>query len=209
MTVQAFGAKLVRLEETTSTNDVAKQYAADGAEEGIVVVAKVQTKGRGRQGRVWIAAPGQSLLLSVVLRPPWDDSTTAWLGVLAGVAVAETARELGLQGVALKWPNDVLVHGRKLAGVLVEPRISGGRIEFSVIGVGMNVLQEETDWPPELRGQATSFAREGVNVSVDAVQQALLKRLHLAYVTVLSAGLDPVMSSWRSWTGSERLPTLT
>lgn len=209
MTIPPLGVRTIRLDETTSTNDVAKQHAADGAEEGLVVVANSQTKGRGRQGRVWVASTGQSLLLSVVLRPPWEDSNAAWLGVLAGVAVAETARGLGLQGVSLKWPNDVLVHGRKLAGVLVEPRIAGGRIEFAVIGVGMNVLQEDVDWPPELRDLATSFAREGLQVSVDDVQEALLKRLHLAYVTVLADGLDPVMSSWRSWTGSDRLPTIT
>lgn len=146
---------------TGSTNDDAKHGAKAGAPHGATWVAEVQTSGRGRQGRAWHAARGESLLFSVVLRIPCPPSRVPPLALVAGLAVRDAvARVLPDASAArVKWPNDVLVHGKKLAGVLVESAVSGSRVESIVVGVGVNV--HARDLPPEIASVATSLALEG------------------------------------------------
>jgi BirA family biotin operon repressor/biotin-[acetyl-CoA-carboxylase] ligase len=139
-----------------STNTVATAAAADGATEGLLVLAGEQTAGRGRQGRSWVAPAGSSLLFSLVVRPVTPAATHQLLPLLSGLVLAETvARHLPDAEVALKWPNDLLVNGRKAAGILVEG--TGGA---AVIGVGVNVDWRGVQRPPEL-AEATSLAEEG------------------------------------------------
>ncbi len=141
-----------------STNDEALRRAAEGAPEGLVVAARTQTAGRGRQGRLWRDVPGRSLLFSLLLRP--DPPVASWpLWALAMAAsVAEAGRAATGAPLRVKWPNDVVCDGRKLCGVLAESRGAGdGRPGPLVIGTGINVVQEEGDFPPELRGSATSL----------------------------------------------------
>lgn len=145
----------------------AAELAAGGAPEGATVVADVQTAGRGRLDRTWAAPPGTSLLLTVVLRPALP-AGTAWLAAAAaGVALVDAVRELlarpsgsaGVtQAVGLKWPNDLVVGGRKAAGLLAEARVGGGRLEWVLLGIGVNVGQGPDGFPPELAGRATSLA---------------------------------------------------
>jgi BirA family biotin operon repressor/biotin-[acetyl-CoA-carboxylase] ligase len=142
-----------------STNRLAMDRAEAGAGRGLLVVADRQTAGRGRRGRSWSAEAGESLLLSVVVRPPSSVDRWEWLPLAAAVAVAravrETVRTAPAPRIRVKWPNDVLVEGLKVAGILVERRSANGGPGSAVVGVGLNVNQER--FPAELAGSATSL----------------------------------------------------
>ena len=159
----SLGSPHAHLRETDSTNSRARELAAAGAPHGTLVTAGAQTAGRGRQGRSWVAPAGSALLLSLVLRE-WDPL----LSLRAGLAVADVAGP----GARVKWPNDVLVDGLKVAGVLVEGRPQEG---WAVLGIGVNVV--EVDWPEELRGRAGSLGRSVDEIS--PVRVALLAALEL------------------------------
>jgi BirA family biotin operon repressor/biotin-[acetyl-CoA-carboxylase] ligase len=135
------------LRQTASTNLLARALAGQGAPHGTLVTATEQTAGRGRQGRSWVAPPGRALLLSLIVRPPGR-----LLSLAAGVAVAEVAGP----EAQIKWPNDVLLDGRKVAGVLVEARPQDG---WAVLGIGLNVAVAVEDLPPELHGFAGTLGR--------------------------------------------------
>lgn len=142
-----------------STNDVARRLADRGAPGGTVVLTAEQRAGRGRRGREWIGAPGQSLLLSVILRPPEADAVSV-LPLRLGLAVARAIEDTAGLEVGIKWPNDLIAAGRKLGGVLCEGAMEGGRTLFVIAGIGVNVLQRDNDWPAHLHGHATSIATE-------------------------------------------------
>jgi len=154
----AIGSPLEVLDETSSTNDVAKRAAKLGAPHGAVWVADAQTAGRGRQGRAWTAARGEALLVSVLLRPTCAASRLPPVSLVCGLAARDAVARAVAPGVdvRLKWPNDVLVDGRKVAGVLVEAMVAGSRVEGLIVGVGVNVHTRA--FPPELARIATSIA---------------------------------------------------
>jgi BirA family transcriptional regulator, biotin operon repressor / biotin---[acetyl-CoA-carboxylase] ligase len=141
------GRPRLHLRATSSTNDRARALAAAGAPHGTLVTATEQTAGRGRQGRTWAAPPGRALLCSLLLRD-YDPL----LPLRAGLAVADLAGDAAL----VKWPNDVLLDGRKLAGILVEARPQDG---WAVLGIGVNVAVDLADLPPEVRERAATLGR--------------------------------------------------
>ncbi|HTE63919.1 MAG TPA: biotin--[acetyl-CoA-carboxylase] ligase [Solirubrobacteraceae bacterium] len=163
----ALGRPRLHLRETPSTNDRARALAAGGAPHGALVTAGMQTAGRGRQGRTWAAPPGQALLLSLLLRD-YDPL----LPLRAGLAVADLAGEQAL----VKWPNDVLVGGRKLAGILVEARPEEG---WAVLGIGVNVAVDLAALPPEVRDRAATLGRSPVELesTLSELLVALERRL--------------------------------
>jgi BirA family biotin operon repressor/biotin-[acetyl-CoA-carboxylase] ligase len=167
------------LRATTSTNDRARELAAAGAPHGTIVTAGVQTAGRGRQGRTWTAPPGSSLLLSLILR-----SFDGLLPLRAGLAVAELAGP----AARVKWPNDVLIDGRKVAGILAEGRPQEG---WAVLGIGLNAALRLDDLPPDLRANAATLGR--APGELDAVLAELLDRL----ATWLTAPVDEVLRALR------------
>ncbi len=176
------GSPRVHHRLTDSTNERAKRLAAAGAPHGTLVTADEQSAGRGRQGRVWTAPPRSAVLMSLVLRE-LDER----LPLAAAVGVCEA---LPLPA-GIKWPNDVWIGGKKAAGILVEGRPQEG---WAVLGIGLNVLVERDDFPPELRETATSLLIEGTTASVDGVLTAVVERLgHW-----LSAPPDAVLDAWRS-----------
>lgn len=146
-----FGRPHVHHEQTDSTNERARELAIEGAEAGTVVTASSQTAGRGRQGRRWTAPPDQALLYSAILRPL--DLRHLLLPLAVPVAVSEACEKLAGVECEIKWPNDVWVDERKLAGVLIEARPP----EWAVIGIGVNVAIADEDFPDDLRWPATSL----------------------------------------------------
>ena len=180
---------------TDSTNERAKALAAAGAAHGTLVTADEQSAGRGRQGRVWTAAPGSAVLMSGVLR-----ELDELLPIAAAVAVAGA---LPLEA-AIKWPNDVWVDGRKIAGILVEGRPQEG---WAVLGVGLNVTTDS--FPPDLADTATSLRLAGLNTNPAQVLADLLASL----TRWLDAPPDAVLAAWRErdalkgkgvrWSGGE------
>ena len=190
------GQPLIELDEVTSTNDVLRGMAEQGAMEGTAVVAQTQTHGRGRQHRPWHSPPGLGLYLSVLLRPPWAASESGALALLAGVAVAQALKQLGLPDVKLKWPNDVLAGGKKICGVLIEPVLKGDHIEFAVVGIGVNVQHGVADFPPELQATATSCLLAGVDCTLQQARTAVLAAMETRYRQALQAGPNLLYAEW-------------
>ena len=154
-----WGRSLTVLESTESTMDDASDAARSGAPDGHVVVADRQTRGRGAHGRTWASPPGSDLYFSVVARPNVEPSSTALVTLATGLGVRDAAAAwLPDRRVAVKWPNDIWVGRRKCAGILVESRMLGSKIEAVIIGVGLNV--NRTKWPSELQDIATSLRAE-------------------------------------------------
>jgi BirA family biotin operon repressor/biotin-[acetyl-CoA-carboxylase] ligase len=189
------GLATIALDRVGSTNDEVWRLLADGAPDGVTVVADAQSRGRGRAGRTWAHAPGLGLALSVGLRLPGPAAHAGALPLAAGLAVAES---LAARGVAtrLKWPNDVLVDGRKLAGVLCElRRLPDGR-DSVVVGVGVNVRQRAEDFPPELRASAISLAQAGCDAAVEDVAAEFLAALERRADQLLGGDRAGVLAAW-------------
>jgi BirA family biotin operon repressor/biotin-[acetyl-CoA-carboxylase] ligase len=143
-----------------STNDVASSLAGEGAPEGTTVVAEEQTGGKGRRGRRWHSPEGLGLWFSFILRPDLPARRSACLSLVAAASVASLLRtSCGVNG-SVKWPNDVVVGPRKICGILTESEFAGDRVDFVVVGVGLNVLQRPADFPRDLRDAATSIRIE-------------------------------------------------
>lgn len=187
------GCHLVELDECGSTNDEAARLARAGARHGTVVIAAAQRAGRGRDGRVWASPPGLGLYLSAVLRPPLPLALVPPMTLAIGVGVCEAAREAGADA-RLKWPNDVLVDGKKLAGVLVEAQSQGSRLESVVVGIGVNVGGE---LPPELAARATTLAAAaGRPLDRMRFARALLGHVERWIDRYIASGLPAVIAAW-------------
>ena len=159
-----------------STNRYLLDEARGGAPDGVVAVADHQSAGRGRLGRVWEAAPGSSLLVSVLLRPALSPERLGLCSTAAGLALADAVREVAGVEAGLKWPNDLVVRDRKLAGLLAEAELAGGTVRAVVVGAGCNL--DRTAVPPDLAEGATSVEAEaGHPVDRDAVLGAFLDSL--------------------------------
>jgi BirA family biotin operon repressor/biotin-[acetyl-CoA-carboxylase] ligase len=192
------GRRIHSFAELSSTNDEAHRLADAGALHGEVVIAEVQTAGRGRRGRRWVAPQGKALTLSVVLRPSLPPERAPEITLVAAVAVAESARELGAGAARIKWPNDVECKGRKLAGVLTELRAEPDRIRHAVLGIGFNVSMEMHDFPEELRSAATSLLVEsGEQSPRPLVCARLLEHLEEWLSLHETEGFAPVRDRWR------------
>ena len=174
------GRPRLHLRETGSTNDRARALAVAGAPHGTLVTTGLQTAGRGRQGRTWTTPAGRALLMSLVLRAP-----DRMLPLAAAVAVAETAGP----EAAIKWPNDVLLDGRKVAGILAEARPQDG---WAVLGMGINVALRPDDFPEELRASAGSLGLEPRDV------EAFLERLLATLERTLALEPAALLDAWRA-----------
>jgi BirA family biotin operon repressor/biotin-[acetyl-CoA-carboxylase] ligase len=199
------GRNLAYFPAVPSTNDIARRLAQDGAPEGTVVVADHQTAGRGRMGRRWCAPPGAGLLLSLLFRPQLAPHQVQRLTMVCSLAVLDAvAAETGLS-LDLKWPNDVVAGGAKVAGLLSEvalPAGAGGRVEYAVVGIGLNANLDPAELPADLIMPATSLsALAGRRVARLPLLVALLAAVEARYLA-LRAGRSP----HREWAG--RLTTL-
>jgi BirA family biotin operon repressor/biotin-[acetyl-CoA-carboxylase] ligase len=181
-----------------STNSMAYQLALQGAEEGEIVVAESQKKGRGRLGRKWFSPPLTNLYLSIILRPEIPPQQASLMTLMAAVATADAIHKFsGLQPM-IKWPNDILLKNRKVAGLLNEIHSEMDRIHFVVLGIGVNLNMDEKMFSKEIRSLATSLKREmGQSVSRKAFLQTLLEELEIWYETFLKEGAPPILQAWR------------
>jgi BirA family transcriptional regulator, biotin operon repressor / biotin---[acetyl-CoA-carboxylase] ligase len=193
--VSGLGRPRLHLRETGSTSDRARALAMAGAPHGTLVTAGLQTAGRGRQGRTWVAPAGRALLLSLVVRSP-----PPLLPLRAGLAVADLAGP----GARVKWPNDVLLDGRKVGGVLVEGRPQEG---WAVVGIGVNVALDPTELPPEVRDVAGTLGRapDELEAALGELLAALERRLAEPDDAVLSAlaARDALLGARLAWAGGE------
>ena len=187
------------LDSTDSTQRDVQRLAAAGAPEGTVVTARHQRAGRGRRGHEWWDAPGQSLLASVLLRPPAPPAAVPQLSLVAGLAVAEALESLGVTA-RIRWPNDLLVDDRKVCGILAEAssevsRDGVGRLHHVILGIGINL--DQTEFPAPLAGRATSLRLvTGRAQDRDAVLAAVLAQLERCYTTWRTGGFAALRAAW-------------
>jgi BirA family biotin operon repressor/biotin-[acetyl-CoA-carboxylase] ligase len=192
------GQRVVYFPRLSSTMDAARREAKNGTAAGTVILAGEQTEGRGRVGRVWLA-PGGNIALSVVLRP--EVSGLPYLIMVAALSVAGAIEAAAGIKTQIKWPNDVLVKGKKVCGILVESEVKGGRVDYAVIGIGINVALDTSE-APSIQDTATSLnAEAGREVPRTDVVRRLLAEMERLYLVLPDGGA--IYRAWR-----ERLITL-
>ena len=193
------GKDIVFFEEVDSTNHVAKQLAREGAASGTVVVAAAQGKGRGRLERPFFSPGGKGIWSSVILRPHILPQEAPKCTLLAAVAVAMAMKRFGLRA-EIKWPNDILHEGKKLTGILTEMSAELDRINYIVIGTGINVNIEEEEFPEDLRDKATSLSvMKGEKLPRVAFFQAVLEALDELCTILDEEGFSPIVARWREY----------
>lgn len=185
--------RLLSFPTLDSTNEEARRRAQAGAPEGTAIVAETQTAGRGRMGRTWDSPPG-NLHCSLLLRPGCWPEAAANLSFAAALAVRDAVAGMlsPANELRFKWPNDVLLDGRKLAGILLESEISGGALQWLVVGVGVNVARH----PAEAMYPATSLAAAGCAASLEAVRDAYFDCFRLWYGRWRAEGFAPLRAAW-------------
>ncbi len=198
LTSSRMGRKIEYFDEIDSTNTVAARLARKGAEEGVAVIAERQYQGRGRLGRSWFSPSFLNLYISFILRPPVPPSVAPQLSLVAGLAVAMAVEEEGAEGVTIKWPNDILVGDRKLAGILTETEAEADRVRWVVVGIGANLNCTRSQFPAQLRGQATSL-RIAVGRKVDRCRftARLCGAVDGCYGSFLKGGFGAIRRQWQ------------
>jgi len=196
-----FGQKLYYYSETGSTNDVAFSLGVGGASEGTVIIADSQNKGKGRMQRIWHSPPGTNIYTSVILRPKIRLSKASQIPITAGVAVAETLSKYCPDKVHLKWPNDVLIGGKKVCGILAQIKMSENAIDFIVLGIGINVNMSREQIPHDIKDIATSLSIEtGREISRQELIISLYENLAKCYKQLVQKGFRPIKEKWLSLT---------
>lgn len=194
--IRTIGREIVHLEETASTNTYAMDLAHKGAADGTVVIAEAQSGGKGRLGRTW-ESPRGNLYLSVILRPGVPVHKAPLITLMGAVAVAAAVREHLGTPAGIKWPNDILVNGKKVAGLLTEMSAEPDRIRHIVLGIGVNVNMDVRELAPEVRRTATTLAAAtGARVDRTAFAKALLARLDTWYQRFLK-NEAAVLEAWK------------
>ncbi len=196
------GRKVIYLKTIDSTNDCAFDLARKGVDEGAVILADEQTKGKGRLQRVWQSPPGLNIYTSVILRPSLQPAVAPQITLTAGVAVADLLSQYGLRRVSLKWPNDVQIGGRKVCGILTEMKALGDRVDFVVVGIGLNVNMRKEDFDAGIRDRATSIREEtGGVIPRQELAVQLYHHLEKWYKMLLQEGFSPVRERWLAFAG--------
>ncbi len=193
------GHKIYCFSEIDSTNDEAFELAAAGSPEGTVVIADSQAKGKGRLQRTWHSPAGMNIYTSIILRPDLKPENAPQISILAGVAVAEIMDNFCPGMVNLKWPNDVLLKGKKVCGILAQMKTSASRVDFIILGIGINVNIDYNQLPQDIKNTATSLAIEtGRKISRQELIIGLYENLAKWYKKLMAGGFSAVKEKWLS-----------
>jgi BirA family biotin operon repressor/biotin-[acetyl-CoA-carboxylase] ligase len=199
LTTNRLGKKIHYFTELDSTNSHARRLAEQGVQEGEVVIAESQTQGRGRLGRPWVSPPYVNLYLSVILRPKLPPIDAPQITLMAAVALAEALAAFIPVFPAIKWPNDILAGGKKLAGVLTESACHGEQIDFVILGIGVNINYRVESMPDAIQKRATSMISfTGTNVSRESVVRRLIQDLDRCYGELEEMGFQTVAPRWEA-----------
>ncbi|MCL4456400.1 MAG: biotin--[acetyl-CoA-carboxylase] ligase [Nitrospirae bacterium] len=200
------GKKIIFLETVNSTNTHAMELAGKGCEEGSVVIADAQTGGKGRLGRKWLSPAGKNIYMSIVLKPQLSPRDATILTLMSAVSCATAVKKCSSIPVTIKWPNDLMVSGKKLGGILTEIKADMDRISHAVIGIGINVNIDPTDMPAEIGSFATSLKIEQKSGSAEVwngydfprtlVAIEIIKELDRWYSILLNTGKKPITDAW-------------
>ena len=190
-------------QETTSTNDVIEKLARDGVKEGVVIFAESQTRGRGRLGRKWLSPAKKGLWFSVLLRPSLRPDEITQITVVSATALRRAIHLQTQLSPQIKWPNDILVSGRKTAGILTELNAEVDRVNYVILGIGVDVNLSAADFPADLKKTATSLRTElGKPLSRADLAVAILRELDEDYARVCSGQFQTVADEWEKHCGT-------
>ncbi len=194
---KVFGQRILFFKSIKSTMDYAKKIAERDEPEGTVVIADYQSHGRGRFGRIWKANPGENILMSIILRPKIPLERFSIFPFLSAVAVAESIEKNANIKVTTKWPNDLLINGKKFCGILMEASITAESGDFIILGIGINVNQSE--FPPEIRDYATSlYLSTGKIYDRTELVKDILRQLEINYENLnKSNDFKSVFERWK------------
>lgn len=199
---QRLGHNFHYFTEIDSTNARARRLAENGAAEGEVVIAEWQNQGRGRLGRRWESPPFANLYFSILLRPKLPPVHAPQITLMAAVALAEAVDSFIPQTPAIKWPNDILVDGKKLAGILTEAACDSERLEYVILGIGVNLNYSVDSMPKEIRERATSVLElTRQNIDRESFLQRLIQGLDRCYGELEQAGFDALATRWEAYFG--------
>lgn len=177
-------SKIIYYEETDSTNTRIRELAKEGLEEGTTVWADCQTAGKGRRGRSWESPAGENLYFSILLRPKLEPGKAPMLTLVMAYSIAKVLKEQENFSVQIKWPNDLILSGKKICGILTEMMLSGREVDFVIVGVGVNVNVSE--FPEELQDKATSlYLEKGESFEREKLLQQILKEFDKQYKTFM------------------------
>jgi BirA family biotin operon repressor/biotin-[acetyl-CoA-carboxylase] ligase len=194
---KVIGRDIQVFEETTSTNDIVEKLARDGVREGAVVFAESQTKGRGRLGRKWVSPPRKGLWFSVLLRPQIRPDAVTQLTIAAATALFRAIHAQTGITAEIKWPNDIMIKGKKVAGILTELSAELDEVKYIILGIGVDVNLGASELPADLRKIATSLKIEsGNHISRSALAVRILQELDRDYLRVCSGGFEAVANEW-------------
>jgi BirA family transcriptional regulator, biotin operon repressor / biotin---[acetyl-CoA-carboxylase] ligase len=195
---ETIGHDIHYFSEVDSTNDVAKYLAEEGAEEGTLVVAEIQNRGRGRRGKTWISPPG-GVWMTIILRPDIPPYQAPQLTLVTGVAVAKTLKEELNLDVGIKWPNDILIGKKKVCGILTEVNASVDKVNYLVIGVGIDMNVDVPVFPSELQKDATSLKNElDTEINGALLVQKFLLNFENIYKKFKDGKFPEILNEWRA-----------
>lgn len=195
LATEVVGSKIFVFETIDSTNACARTLGDAGTAEGAVVVTNFQTSGRGRLGRIWLAEPDANLLFSVLLRPRISVDVSGQLTLYASVAIARAIEQCVGEPVECKWPNDLLLNGKKFCGILLENSFQQSKLSYAVIGAGINVNQQTLS--PEIASRATSLSIEtGKTFDRKQVFHVVLRELDLLYKSAREGDFSFIEAEW-------------
>jgi BirA family transcriptional regulator, biotin operon repressor / biotin---[acetyl-CoA-carboxylase] ligase len=196
---KVIGRDIRVFKETTSTNDVIEKLARDGVKEGVVVFAESQTKGRGRLGRKWISPAHKGLWFSILLRPNLNPQETTQLTVASATALRRAIISETNLRPEIKWPNDILIGGKKVAGILTELSAELDRVKHITLGIGVDVNVDANELPPEVRKIATSLKIEsGEKISRAELATEILRELDKDYAKICAGKFSEVADEWEA-----------
>jgi BirA family biotin operon repressor/biotin-[acetyl-CoA-carboxylase] ligase len=203
LTTQWLGQKdIVYYTETDSTNAKAKVLAMEGAEEGSLVIAEAQTDGKGRRGRPWFSPPLCGIYLSIILKPAIPPSETSRLVLLSSVTMADLLNSRTSLTARIKWPNDVIVNKKKIAGILLEAGTDVETVDYCIVGLGLNVNNPEGSFPDTIKNKATSLSIESaLNVSRTDLVREYLARFEHYYEEFMGGRGSGIVARWKELTG--------
>ena len=204
---KVIGRDIRVFQETTSTNDVVEKLARDRVKEGVVVFAESQTKGRGRLGRKWISPSHKGLWFSVLLRPDLRPQEATQLTVASGTALRRAIQAATGVKAKIKWPNDMLINGKKVAGILTELSAELDCVKHIILGIGVDVNLNTAEFPPDLRKLATSLKIETARtISRADLAVAILRELDDDYARVTSGNFEAIADEWEEHCGTMGQP---
>ncbi len=186
--------------EIDSTNTELKKMAANGALEGTVVLAEAQSSGRGRRGKNWMSKPDMGIWMSILLRPLIHPSQVQTITLAASVAVVRALEKHSVSGLGIKWPNDILINGKKVCGILTELSAEADRVEWVVLGIGLNVNHLEKDFPDDLKSSATSLrlsCGEERCINRSQIASDIINELEDVYLSFMNKGSTWVVEEWK------------